>query len=241
MERPWTCGKKVKTFHLDRKVLILVYQPGPNAPPLTMLTDTFTAQAFFHDFEQNPERALRWGSLRQDSGDPFKFVKDAKEAYRKVEDAAGVERKDGVVAKGKRIIFSDGLDIDTAIALQKGCDEIEMAGEWSIIRPVRCSVSASFGIGTFLSNDFMKASNPEQVSKPLNIVIKLNKINGKYAVKLSDDKGKVNSYVFEFTQRLMNSIPVMWTRSSGYKRSLDCLMNMRINGAARIREHRYMV
>jgi nicotinic acid phosphoribosyltransferase len=45
---------------------------------------------------------------------------------------------------------------------------------------------AAFGIGTFLSNDFRKASDPDQVSKPLNIVIKLNKINGKDAVKLSD-------------------------------------------------------
>jgi nicotinate phosphoribosyltransferase len=51
---------------------------------------------------------------------------------------------------------------------------------------------AAFGIGTFLSNDFRKASDPDQVSKPLNIVIKLNKINGKDAVKLSDDKGKVS-------------------------------------------------
>jgi hypothetical protein len=75
-------------------------------------------------FISNPERALRWGSLRQDSGDPFKFVREAKEAYRKVEDAAGVKREDDIVAKGKRIIFSDGLDVDSAVALQKGCDSL---------------------------------------------------------------------------------------------------------------------
>jgi nicotinate phosphoribosyltransferase len=51
---------------------------------------------------------------------------------------------------------------------------------------------ASFGIGTFLSNDFQKASKPDTVSKPLNIVIKLNKIEGKNCVKLSDDAGKVS-------------------------------------------------
>jgi nicotinate phosphoribosyltransferase len=50
---------------------------------------------------------------------------------------------------------------------------------------------ASFGIGTFLTNDFKKASDKSKVSTPLNIVIKLNKINGRNCVKLSDDIGKV--------------------------------------------------
>ena len=53
-------------------------------------------------------------------------------------------------------------------------------------------MTASFGIGTFLTNDFRKVSDPSQVSKALNIVIKLNKIDGKECVKLSDDKGKVS-------------------------------------------------
>jgi len=94
-----------------------------------MLTDTFTAQAFFVDFTSDPTRALRWGSLRQDSGDPFAFVKSAKEAWKTVEDKQGVSREDGVVAKGKRIIFSDGLDGDRALALQKGCDDLGIGGE----------------------------------------------------------------------------------------------------------------
>ena len=57
--------------------------------------------------------------------------------------------------------------------------------------------TASYGIGTFFSNDFKKASDPSQISKPLNIVIKLNKINGKDCVKLSDDKGKYTGNVEE--------------------------------------------
>lgn len=52
-------------------------------------------------------------------------------------------------------------------------------------------IKASFGIGTDLTNDFRKASDPSQKSKALNMVIKLNKINGKDCIKLSDDKGKV--------------------------------------------------
>ncbi|WRT67645.1 nicotinate phosphoribosyltransferase [Kwoniella shivajii] len=160
-----------------------VYPPGPDGAPLTMLTDTYTAQAFFVDFISSPERALRWSTLRQDSGDPFAFVQSAKEAWKVIEDKSGIKREDGVVAKGRRVIFSDGLDIQKAIELQKGCDEIGM--------------SASFGIGTFLTNDFKKASNPTETSKPLNIVIKLNQIDGKNCVKLSDDKGKFTGDVEE--------------------------------------------
>ncbi|WWC70640.1 nicotinate phosphoribosyltransferase [Kwoniella pini CBS 10737] len=161
-----------------------VYPPGPNGAPLTMLTDTYTAQAFFVDFTSDLERAMRWSTIRQDSGDPFEFVKLAKANWKIIEDKSGVTRhNENEVAKGKRVIFSDGLDIDRAIALQKGCDEIGM--------------SASFGIGTFLTNDFKKASNPSQISKPLNIVIKLSQINGKNCVKLSDDKGKYTGDVDE--------------------------------------------
>jgi len=124
----WEAGELPSTHRLLLQ-LILVYPPGPNGAPLTMLTDTFTAQAFFVDFIADPSRALRWGSLRQDSGDPFTFVKQAKAAWKEVEDKAGVDREDGIVAKGKRIIFSDGLDVDKAIALQKGCDELGIGGK----------------------------------------------------------------------------------------------------------------
>lgn len=49
---------------------------------------------------------------------------------------------------------------------------------------------ASFGIGTNLTNDFKKASDASKGSKPLNIVIKLRRIDGLECVKLTDDKGK---------------------------------------------------
>lgn len=48
------------------------------------LTDTFTTRPFFEDFVANPERARRWKGLRQDSGDPIKFIPMAKEAFEKV-------------------------------------------------------------------------------------------------------------------------------------------------------------
>ncbi|KAL0255392.1 nicotinate phosphoribosyltransferase [Cryptococcus tetragattii IND107] len=159
-----------------------VYPPDTKfASPLTMLTDTYTAAVFFKDFISDPARALRWSVLRQDSGDAFKFVEDAKKAWRTIEDKAGIKRDVGrngeeTIAKGKKVIFSDALDVEKAIKLQQGCDTIGMA--------------ASFGIGTDLTNDFRKTSDPSQKSKALNMVIKLNKINGKNCIKLSDDKGK---------------------------------------------------
>lgn len=156
-----------------------------------MLTDTFTAEMFFKDFTSDPTRALRWGGLRQDSGDAFAFVRDAKKAWAQVEAAAGIN-KDGKVpvAKGKKVVFSDGLDVKSAIELQQGCDDIGMECELITVSPA--DVTGSFGIGTFLTNDFHTASDPSVKSKPLNIVIKLYEIEGRKCVKLSDDKGKVS-------------------------------------------------
>ncbi|ORY31433.1 putative nicotinate phosphoribosyltransferase [Naematelia encephala] len=160
-----------------------VYPRGPDAAPLTMLTDTFTAEAFFVDFIADPVRALRWTTLRQDSGDAMAFVRQAKEAWKVVERAAESKSGDGNQPVTKRVIFSDGLDVDRALALQKGCDDL--------------GIAAAFGIGTFLTNDFRRASDSSQVSKPLNIVIKLNQIDGRDCVKLSDDKGKYTGNIDE--------------------------------------------
>jgi len=51
-------------------------------------------------------------------------------------------------------------------------------------------LNPSFGIGTFLTNDFRRASKPAEKSVPMNIVIKLSEAGGRQAVKLSDDIGK---------------------------------------------------
>lgn len=48
------------------------------------LTDTFSTKPFFDDFVANPERSRRWKGLRQDSGDPRKFIPVAKEAFERV-------------------------------------------------------------------------------------------------------------------------------------------------------------
>ena len=52
--------------------------------------------------------------------------------------------------------------------------------------------AGSFGIGTSLSNDFVKkSSGGKEKSKALNMVIKLSSVDGKPTVKISDDITKV--------------------------------------------------
>ncbi|KAK4686257.1 nicotinate phosphoribosyltransferase, partial [Tremellales sp. Uapishka_1] len=143
-----------------------VYPPSPTSSLHTMLTDTYTAAEFFSEMTANPERALRWNALRQDSGDPMTFARAAKKAWQDIGETSGK----------KRVIFSDGLTRYRAIDLQRQCDQL--------------GILAAFGIGTSFTNDFVKVSDPTQKSEPLNIVIKLNRIDGKGCVKLSDDKGK---------------------------------------------------
>jgi nicotinate phosphoribosyltransferase len=73
----------------------------------------------------------------------------------------------GIDPKTKTLLFSDSLDFDKA---QK------------IYNHFRHRINVSFGIGTYLSND----TNVE----PLNIVIKLQYVNGHPVAKLSDIAGK---------------------------------------------------
>ena len=68
----------------------------------------------------------------------------------------------------KSIVFSDGLNTDLAIDIKQYCTG---------------RIRSPFGIGTHFTNDF-------DLVKPLNIVIKLRKMNDIPVVKLSDSPGK---------------------------------------------------
>ncbi|PIL29887.1 hypothetical protein GSI_08096 [Ganoderma sinense ZZ0214-1] len=131
---------------------------------LIALTDTFSTEAFFKDFLANRHFAEHWTGLRQDSGDPYVFAPRAKEVYEQL----------GLDYTKKTIIFSDALDVEKALQLKKQCDRLGF----------RCS----FGIGTSLTNDFKKkSSGGTEKSKALNMVIKLSSVEGKPAVKISDE------------------------------------------------------
>lgn len=102
--------------------------------------------------------------VRQDSGDPETYIKDMQRFY----------ASQGITSK-KTIVFSDSLNVDL-------CFKYKAAAEAANFQP-------TFGVGTFLTNDFVKKSSGKK-SVPLNIVIKLSSANGRPAIKISDNIGK---------------------------------------------------
>ncbi|KAK4545487.1 hypothetical protein LTR36_002837 [Oleoguttula mirabilis] len=145
------------------------------------LTDTFGTPAFLRSFTRpalksgttdtatdgkDPSYAEIFTGVRQDSGDPLEYIKTIKHFY----------DSQGLADKKKVIVFSDSLNVEKCIQYKQACDQAQL--------------TPSFGVGTFFTNDFVHASQPDKKSVPLNIVIKLSEAAGRPAVKLSDDKGK---------------------------------------------------
>ena len=128
-----------------------------------MLPDTYGLTSFLKDFSL--EKSKLWDGVRHDSGDPYIFTDRIIEHYKKM----------CIDPTTKTIVFSDGLDTDTTIALNSYCKG-----------KIRCS----FGIGTHFSSDFNKISDPLTKSKAMNMVIKLTMVNNIPVVKLSDSPGK---------------------------------------------------
>ena len=92
-------------------------------------------------------------------------------------------QKYGVDPKTKLLLFSDSLDFDRAEALYQYFKD---------------RTKVSFGIGTFVTND--------TEAEPLNIVIKLQYVNGRPVAKLSDSEGKVMCQDENYLQYLESSV-----------------------------------
>jgi len=92
-------------------------------------------------------------------------------------------RKYGIDPATKTLLFSDSLDFDKA---QKIYDYF------------KGTVKVSFGIGTFISNDTKE--------DPLNIVIKLQSVNGNPVAKLSDSGGKTMCQDPEYARYLRSAV-----------------------------------
>ncbi|MDR3067403.1 MULTISPECIES: nicotinate phosphoribosyltransferase [Comamonas] len=119
------------------------------------LTDTVGMDAFLADFDMY--FAKLFDGLRHDSGDPFEWGEKAIAHYEKLR----------IAPQSKRLVFSDGLDLDTALALyHRFADRIQ----------------CGFGIGTRLTNDMGLTT--------INIVMKLTHANGQPVAKISDSPGK---------------------------------------------------
>jgi nicotinate phosphoribosyltransferase len=130
------------------------------------LTDTFTIDLFLKDFDQALASAM--GGVRHDSGDPFAFIDRFVAHYRKL----------GIDPREKRLVFSDGLNVEKAARIQRAATG-------------KCQ--PSFGIGTFFTNDF-------PACPALDIVIKLTRFNDRPAVKTGDDTDKATGEVTAIQQ-----------------------------------------
>ena len=129
----------------------------------TFLYDTYGWRIFSLNFSE--DYANMFKGLRVDSGDNFRELDLITEKYRSLK----------IDPRTKQIVFSNGLDVDRAIELQKYAQD-------------KCM--PSFGIGTHFTNDFDGVS-------PMNIVIKLIavKITESWpfycqTCKLSEEPGK---------------------------------------------------
>jgi len=130
---------------------------------LIMLPDTFGSTQFL---EGAPDWVADWTGARIDSKDPA---------------AAGDEyiawlASRGRDPRGKRLIASDGLDVEKIIRLH---------------RYFEGRIRFSAGWGTLLTNDF-RGCHPrgEDTFDPLSLVCKLTSAAGRPAVKLSDNARK---------------------------------------------------
>lgn len=137
----------------------------------TALTDTITTDLFLLDF--NRSMVNNFTGVRHDSGDPFEWGEKMIAHYHKY----------GADTSRKQLLFSDGLDFDTAQALYE---------------QFRDRIRVSFGIGTFCSNDTCEEA--------LNIVIKLQTVNGRAVAKLSDSPGKAMCRDADYLEYLKRSV-----------------------------------
>ncbi len=128
---------------------------------LIILPDTFGTQGFL---ENAPDWLRNWTGIRIDSGDPAEGAENAIRWW----------KSKGEDPRTKRIIFSDGLDVETIEALST-----QFAGR----------VNVSFGWGTLLTNDFRGLAKDDALA-PFSLVCKATSVNGLPTVKLSDNPRK---------------------------------------------------
>jgi nicotinate phosphoribosyltransferase len=181
-----------------------------------MLPDTFGTTQFL---ENAPDWAADWTGQRIDSKDPY---------------VGGDEYIQWLKARGrdphdKRIIASDALDVDDILglhayfggALARGATRAAFHNaadfhdprKWTPGRRIRFSA----GWGTLLTNDF-RGCDPASSSDfdPVSLICKVTTVEGKPAVKLSDNYAKalgppseIKRYSRVFGTKGLSNIPVI--------------------------------
>jgi nicotinate phosphoribosyltransferase len=164
------------------KVLEL-WQKSYGGALLVMLPDTFGTTQFL---EGAPDWVADWTGQRVDSKDPMV----AGDEY-----IAWLMRR-GRDARAKRLIASDALDVEDILRL----DEY-----------FRGRIRFSAGWGTLLTNDF-RGCHPrgEDTLEPISLVCKLMTVEGRPAVKLSDNSHKSTGPMEEIERyrRVFGSVEV---------------------------------
>ena len=181
-----------------------------------MLPDTFGTTQFL---ENAPDWAADWTGQRIDSKDPY-IGGDEYIAWLKARDRDPQE---------KRIIASDGLDVDDILGLCayfggnfapgvtkdafRSAADFKDPKKWTPERRIRFSA----GWGTLLTNDF-RGCDPQDSSDfdPISLICKVSTVEGKPAVKLSDNYSKalgtpaeIERYRRIFGTRGVSNIPVV--------------------------------
>jgi nicotinate phosphoribosyltransferase len=155
-----------------------------------MLPDTFGTTQFL---EGAPDWVADWTGQRVDSKDPY---------------VAGDEYIEWLIARGrdpreKLLIASDTLDIDQILGLHayfggklargleatdfRSATDFRDRGKWTAGRRIRFSA----GWGTLLTNDF-RGCDPNDGAgfDPIGLICKVSEVEGRPAVKLSDNYAK---------------------------------------------------
>jgi nicotinate phosphoribosyltransferase len=170
--------------------LLELWQQSYQGELLILLPDTFGTTQFLHSA---PDWVANWTGQRIDSKDAYV----AGDEY-----IAWLERH-GRDPRQKRLIASDALDVEQILGLHAyfagtilngttpddfhSSSDFHDATRWIPKRRIRFSA----GWGTLLTNDFRNC-NPQggDTFNPVSIVCKLSDVDGKPAVKLSDNYSK---------------------------------------------------
>jgi nicotinate phosphoribosyltransferase len=172
-----------EALHAAQYRVLELWQKSYGGELLIMLPDTFGTTQFL---EGAPDWVADWTGQRCDSKDPF---------------AAGDEYVAWLTARGrdarkKRLIASDGLDVDDILRLHEY---------------FHGRIRFSAGWGTLLTNDF-RGCHPraETALEPISLVCKLMTVEGRPAVKLSDNSRKSTGPVEEIARyrRVFGSVAV---------------------------------
>jgi len=170
--------------------LLELWQQTYQGELLILLPDTYGTTQFLRDA---PDWVADWTGQRIDSKDPF-IAGDEYIAWLEQ------RRRD---PRRKRLIASDALDVDRILELHayfggtvregarvqdfRSPGDFCHAEKWIPHRRIRYSS----GWGTFLTNDFRNCTPRDDHSfNPVSLVCKLTEVDGRPAVKLSDNFAK---------------------------------------------------